>query len=274
MAEEPIPPRPDAIHPLPAQPPPPLAPPLAPPTGDRALDARPKATWTWWEGCAVYVVSFILAGVATLPILSVLKGNENLANITSTAVAALVIIAVLVAWLQNSHPTWREIIGFPRPGEWWREIRVSVGFGLLLYPAMVFIVGLVVSLLLQAVSGHPVTAPEQVPSSLSAVGVVVTALYALVIAPIHEELFFRGILFRGVRDRYGRLLGFLATGLGFGLIHYIDGPWQGTILLMGVMVFNGMALAWWYERRGTLVASVVAHMTFNVIGLTLILATR
>jgi membrane protease YdiL (CAAX protease family) len=31
-----------------------------------------------------------------------------------------------------------------------------------------------------------------------------------------------------------------------------------------------MALAWFYERRGTLVAPIVAHMVFNVIGLSLI----
>jgi membrane protease YdiL (CAAX protease family) len=36
------------------------------------------------------------------------------------------------------------------------------------------------------------------------------------------------------------------------------------------MFFNGMALAWWYERRRTIVAPIVAHMMFNVIGLTLL----
>jgi membrane protease YdiL (CAAX protease family) len=48
----------------------------------------------------------------------------------------------------------------------------------------------------------------------------------------------------------------------------------GSLLLMGVMVFTGVALAWFYERRGNIVASMVAHATFNVIGLTLILALR
>jgi len=258
----PVPPRPDGLHPV----------------EGAAVDAPPgrgarPATWSWWEGLAVYVVSFVLAGVATLPILSLLRDDEDLANIASTTVAALVIVGVLVAWLSNSHPTWRTVLGFPRGrAAWVREIRASIGFGLLLYPLMVFLVGIVVTLILQAVSGESVQAPEQVPSHLSAVGAVVTALYAIVIAPIHEELFFRGVLFRGVRDRHGLVPGLVATGVGFALIHYIDGPWQDTLLLMGVMLFNGVALGWWYERRGTIVAPIVAHMVFNVIGLTLILS--
>ena len=270
MASDPIPPRPDLLHPVP-----PSAPTNGPPIGATSgLAGRPRATWTWWQGVGVYLLAFLLAGLATLPILSAFDGNEDLANIVASVVATLVIVAVLLGWLWRSHPTWKEILGFPERGRWQREVLASMGFGLLLYPAMVFLVGLVLSLILAAVSGHPVEAPEQVPSGLSAVGVALTALYALVIAPIHEELFFRGILFRGVRDRYGLVPGMLASGIGFGLIHYLDGPWQGAALLMGVMLFNGMALAWWYERRGTIVASVVAHMTFNVIGLTLILTIR
>ena len=37
------------------------------------------------------------------------------------------------------------------------------------------------------------------------------------------------------------------------------------------MVFTGIGLAWIYERRGTIVAPMAAHMTFNVVGLVVIL---
>ena len=84
-------------------------------------------------------------------------------------------------------------------------------------------------------------------------------MYAIVVAPLHEELYFRGVLFRAVRDRYGLVSGLLATGFGFALVHFLDAEWQDALLLMGVMFFNGMALGWWYERRGTIVAPVVAQ---------------
>ena len=261
MVREPIPPRPDAMHPVAGQ---------DGRSSGSGLATRPAATWSWWEGTAVYVVSFLVGGIATVPVLSLLEEDRDLANIASTAVAALAIVGILVAWLSTSHRSWHAILGFPPRGSWVREILTSIGFGLVLYPVMVFVVGIVVSLILAVVSGEQVETPEQVGSDLSALGIAITTVYALVIAPIHEELFFRGILFRGVRDRYGLIRGFVATGIGFALIHYIEAEWQDALLLMGVMLFNGIALAWWYERRGTIVAPIVAHVVFNVIGLTLI----
>jgi membrane protease YdiL (CAAX protease family) len=262
MSADHIPPRPDGLHPLPVP-----AMPAAAATG--GLAARPTSTWKLWEAIGIYLLAIVIAAFATLPILELVH-DEDLATLAASAVAALVIIGVLLVWLRRRHPTFPKVLGFPAAGEWWREIRASVGFGLLLYPGIVFGVGLIVNLLLSAVSGKTVQTPEQVPGGLPPIGVAITILYAIVIAPIHEELFFRGILFRAARDRYGLLIGLLVSGLGFGLIHYLEGPWQNAALLMGVMFFNGIALAWWYERRGTIVASVVAHMVFNVIGLTLI----
>lgn len=261
MSAEHVPPRPDGLHPPPGTPRPP-----ATPEGR----ARAKATWSWWEAVAVYLLAILLGGVATVPLLGWI-GDEDLANIVATSVAALVIVGVLVAWLSTAHPSWRVAVGFPGRDRVWAEIRSGIWFGLLLYPGLVFGVGLVLSVVLGAISDEVVRTPEQVPSGLSAAGVALTAAYACVIAPLHEELFFRGVLFRGVRDRYGLGAGLLASGVGFSLIHYLDGPWQGTVLLMGVMFFNGIALAWFYERRGNLVANIVAHTMFNVIGLVLIL---
>jgi CAAX protease family protein len=262
MSSEHVPPRPDWPHPT-------APPPEERLAGGRGVARRPKATWKIWEAVLVYVVAVVIGGFATLPILELVE-DEDLATLAASAAVALVIVGVILAWLSNLHPTWRQVLGFPGRGAWWREIRSAVGFGLLLYPVMVFGVGLVVTLVLSAVSGEPVRAPEQVPQDLSPVGVIVTVLYAVVIAPVHEELFFRGVLFRAVRDRHGLVPGLIATGIGFSLIHYLPGPWQDSVLLMAVMLVNGMALAWFYERRGTLVAPIVAHMVFNVVGLSLI----
>lgn len=262
MSSESIPPRPDA-------PPAVTDPAAAAPVG--GLDERPKATWRLWEAIAVYVLALVLGGLATLPLLRLIE-DRDLANLVSAAVAAVVIIGVIVVWLSASHPTWRQVLGVPTRGRWWSEVGSAVGFGLALYPAMVFVVGLVVSLVLGAISGEPVRAPEQVPDDLSSAGVIVTVVYAVVVAPLHEEIFFRGVLFRSVRDRHGLRMGLLASGIGFSLIHYLEGPWQDTLLLMVVMFFNGIALAWFYDRRGTVVAPLVAHMVFNVIGLSLILS--
>jgi membrane protease YdiL (CAAX protease family) len=256
-----IPPRPDHV-------------PVQPVSHDVSrLSLRPKATWKAWEAIAVYVLAFLGGGLATLPILELIE-DDDLATFTASAVAAVVVTGSIIAWLWKTHPRWRDVIGFPPRGEWWSEVRSSIGFGLVLYPTMVFGVGLVLALILGVLSGEAVEAPEQVPSEPSTITAIITVMYAIVIAPVHEELYFRGVLFRAVRDRYGLTRGLLATGIGFALVHFLEAEWQDTLLLMAVMFINGMALAWWYERRGTIVASLVAHMVFNVIGLTLILTLR
>ncbi len=149
-----------------------------------------------------------------------------------------------------------------------------VGQGLVLYALVVFVVGGILMLLFTAVTGKPVRAPQQIPSGLPAFGTLATVFYGVIVAPIGEEFFFRGVLFRSIRDRQGFWPGAVASGIAFGTIHYVPGPAANSLLLMSAMVFTGMGLAWIYERRGTLAAPALAHMTFNVLGLALIYSLR
>lgn len=265
MSTEPtVPPRPDHLHPVPAAPPPPTA--EAP---------RPEgASWSWVEAVGVYVVAFLIAGMLSLPVLNAFDEDSDLANMTATVVAALVIIAILVGWLSVYHRGWVGVMRLPDQGRWGSEILAGVLFGLGLYVVSVVLVGGLLLILLNALSGEQVQAPEQVPQGLSAVGIVVTTLYAIVIAPFGEELFFRGVLFRTLRDRHGLKIGLLGTAVGFGLIHFIPGDAVDAALLMLVMAFTGASLGYLYERRGTIVAPIAAHVTFNVIGLVLILGLQ
>ncbi|HEX9693775.1 MAG TPA: CPBP family intramembrane glutamic endopeptidase [Actinomycetota bacterium] len=263
-----VPPRPD----LPAQDSPvPDLPPEGSAVPEMPAPERPLATWRWWEALLVYLLILVVTAFAALPIFRVVR-SRGLANLSASAIIALLNVGFLLFWLRAFHPRWRKVIGLPR--RIWPEVRAGTGFGALLYPVVVFGVGILLNLLLELVTGRTIRSPRQLPAHLSAAGVAVSIAYSLVIAPIHEELFFRGILFRSLADRYGFAVGAGGSGLAFGLIHYVPGPVYGSVLLMGVMVFTGVALAWFYQRRGNIVASMAAHSTFNVIGLTLILALR
>jgi uncharacterized protein len=258
-----VPPRPDTLHPAPSVPGPADAP--------RGVAALPPATWRWWEALGIYLLAFLLAGFATVPVIQAID-SQDLATMVASFVAAIVLLGAIVLWLRRVHPGWRAIIGARVLSG--KEIALVVGSGVLLYLGAVFVVGSVLYTVISALSGEPVKTPEQVPQGLSAAGIAVTVIYGLIVAPIGEEFFFRGVLFRSIRDRHGFWLGALGSGLAFGLIHYIPGPAPNAILLMGVMVFTGMGLAWIYERRGTILAPMLAHMTFNVIGLALIYSLR
>ena len=91
--------------------------------------------------------------------------------------------------------------------------------------------------------GHQVAVPEQVRPGLSLLAKAFLVLLAVVIAPISEELFFRGVLFRTVRDRHGFWPAALASAIPFGLVHYVPSPAIDALVLQLTMVFTGIGLA-------------------------------
>jgi membrane protease YdiL (CAAX protease family) len=141
----------------------------------------------------------------------------------------------------------------------------------ILYPTIAIGVGLLLELLFDLFSSTPVQAPAQLPEGLSRGGEVLSVVLAVFVAPVVEELFFRGVVFRSVRDRYGFAVGAIVSAIVFGLVHYVPSPWRDAALLQSAMVFTGLALAWIYERRGTILAPIAAHMAFNTIGIWIIL---
>jgi len=182
-------------------------------------------------------------------------------------------LGFMVIWLVRWHPDWRARIGVFGGRRGVRDALAGLVGGVLLYPGIV-IVGLVLTALFEAVSGRPTTTPDQLPQHLNTPEAIASVILAVFVAPVAEELFFRGILFRSIRDRRGFWLGALVSGLIFGLAHYEAAAWQDTVLLQSIMVFTGVALAYIYERRGNLLANVTAHMVFNVVGVFLILSAR
>ena len=111
---------------------------------------------------------------------------------------------------------------------------------------------------------HPVI--ERIVSA-EALEVAALVTAACVVAPIFEELFFRGFLYPSVRDRFGVAAGAVASSLVFAMVH------PGLPNQMATFVL-GFAFCLIYERAGTLVAPVVAHAIFNGVQLALVLGLR
>jgi len=101
------------------------------------------------------------------------------------------------------------------------------------------------------------------PVQPNTAALVVLTLLVCVGSPVVEELFFRGLLLRGLLGRFqhlGRRLGpaisIVVTGLVFGLVHFEE------LQFLGLAGF-GMVLAYMAYRTGRLGSSIVAHIAFN-----------
>lgn len=100
--------------------------------------------------------------------------------------------------------------------------------------------------------------------SLSELGALM--ILVAVVAPIVEELFFRGMLYPVLRRRWSAPVAIIVNGFLFALIHVIP------ILLPGLF-FVGIVLAWVRERSGSVIPCIVIHALQNGTVLLVIYAT-
>lgn len=80
------------------------------------------------------------------------------------------------------------------------------------------------------------------------------------IAPVCEELIFRGVLYRGMRDMAGKAPAVVGSALLFTAIHLTPTHALGIFTV-------GCVLALLYERTGTIVAPMVLHAAHNTLAL-------
>ncbi len=81
-----------------------------------------------------------------------------------------------------------------------------------------------------------------------------------VLAPAAEEMVFRGLMYRRMREETGFVTAMLYTSVVFGLFH-------GNVVQMIYGVFMGMMLAYVCEKYGSVAAPVTAHMTVNIVSI-------
>ncbi len=80
--------------------------------------------------------------------------------------------------------------------------------------------------------------------------------YALIIAPLWEELFFRGTLFPWLTNRFSVTQAQWLSALAFGAVH-LHGPTFIPLTLLGA------TLAGVYRTKNSLIPSVLLHSLFN-----------
>jgi membrane protease YdiL (CAAX protease family) len=97
--------------------------------------------------------------------------------------------------------------------------------------------------------------------------IALTAVLALIAAPITEETFFRGFLFAGLRKRWGLGAGAIASGLLFALLHFD----LGSIIPFSLI---GIVLALAYALSGSLWVSIATHFLFNFVSFVATLAMQ
>jgi membrane protease YdiL (CAAX protease family) len=174
-----------------------------------------------------------------------------------TLVLFLVVHLVAVRW---RGATWTELGFVPLPERWGAR---AVMIALLSFPLMG-----AVSWIQQSVTGEPFKNPQisaMAPPAFSWAAYLATLAVAGVLAPLVEEIAFRGLLYRWLRERYGFLAGLGGSALAFSVLHGIAG-------LIPAIALLGVILAWTYERSRSLWAPIILHGTYNIVVTTILYA--
>lgn len=106
----------------------------------------------------------------------------------------------------------------------------------------------------EAGGAHPL---EELGGALDAGGIALFVLVVVVAGPWAEELLFRGLLFRRLEEQGKGVWAVWVSSGVFALVH------PNYRLLIPVVFFDGLILAWARLRTGGLGAPVVLHMLVN-----------
>lgn len=243
--------------------------------------ARRERDTRWYRGPAPLIVFGIVIMLSTLA--SGLLGNVVDPAQPAGFLAGLLVVFlcyVVCVWLfvvRSGALTWAEM-GWPTAGtDRLRRALQGVGAGaLVMIPATfgaLILAGLVATVL-------GVEAPQVVPTASTSAEALAIALAAAIIAPVGEELFFRGFALSAWARDLPERSALVRSAAFFAVVHianinaetFREGASQ-ALLQIAVILPIGLVLGWLFLRRG-IMASIAGHVTYNGILLLLTLAAR
>ena len=225
-----------------------------------------------YRGPSVFILlalGLLIAAVLTAPFgadaLALGEGDGELSLLGSIVILVAIQTGLLVVgYLFVYRP--RALDALPRfpgpdPG---RAVRAGLGWGVVAWLGAAIVTALVVALL-DAIGRRP--PPEAAERAIAQLDPVLIVIALVVIAPIAEEAFFRGIVFNAWLREAGRRWAYVGSAALFAVVHL------SFVTVLPIFLL-GLLLAWVYERNRSLLAPIVLHATHNAISVAIALLIR
>lgn len=170
-------------------------------------------------------------------------------------VIAAIVIMVLVT---KHYRTPLERIGLTTR-DWARNIRTGLTGYIAVVPPLLAVL-FVMAVIAKSFSYEPPPQPvvEMYIRQSAPKALIFFTLFVAVLGPVMEELFFRGFAYKALRTRFGVNIAMTTTALFFALLHT-------SVVAFVPIFFLGLFLNYLYEKTGSLVPCMAAHMTHNLI---------
>jgi uncharacterized protein len=173
----------------------------------------------------------------------------------STWVAQSLMYLLLCGWLylllkvRYGKGFWQSL-GWTYPGH-------SIVLYAIAGPLLALAIGLLGAALRTPVMDTPFRKLLEGKLSLAFFGV-----FSVILAPLIEELVFRGFIMPLLVRSYGAVAGIILTAIPFGLLHLAEYGWlwQSAVLIGSA----GAAFGWVRYKTGSTMASAALHSTYNL----------
>jgi membrane protease YdiL (CAAX protease family) len=222
--------------------------------------ADPFPRWPAWFGAAGFTIGVgagIVAAILLVPALLVVTRGFGVDS--DDALPVLELVATLfqdLGWIAGAVLLASTVC---RPRAWqfgFRKPRLGPAVGWSLVAILAYIaLTLLYTLILQPDSGEPIETGDRYGTLIGSCVIII------VVAPLCEEIFFRGFLYRIVRGRLGLWPALVIVGSLFGAVHLSSGGPLAVALIAPL----GFLLCLVYERSGSLYPCIALHALNNAI---------
>lgn len=219
--------------------------------------------WTLREGVIV-IISVVVIMFLLGPVGGILIENFGMNEMIFFFLAAVIQTGLLVglSWYFaiNKHHHSQNDLGFI-PNGFYEGMPQGIRWGIFLF-IIVMLLGMVVT------KFYPVE-PELQDFAKIILGaekwweLLLPIIMGVILAPIGEEVYFRGFLYPTLRARFGVMGGILLTALFFSAMHF-------DLYRLIPIAVGGAGLTYLYERTGNLWTNIIAHGVWNAIMIVLI----
>ena len=237
----------------------PHPPPPDPPELPEKARAWPR--WPWWYGPAAMGIAFVttLIVVGIFGALALAAGVEDIEDAegflqVATVLQQIIFVAVAVIFAAQTI----------RPRAWHFGLRRARFWPTLGWAALGF-----VSYWILAIAYSAAVQPDAEQETLESLGtdestlwLIGAALLVIVLAPLAEEIFFRGFFYRALRTRLPVAAAALIDGAIFGVIHFENAD---MAVILPILALLGVIFCLVYEKTGSLFAVIGLHAFNNFI---------
>ena len=201
-------------------------------------------------------ICMIIGTLAAVALISVYAGVSPDVQSVTQAVPATTLISTAAFYILTFIVMIRLVkVDTLRYGKFQNEWSIPK---IVLSTAAAFVIAIALNYILyySGVTRIFTTYQEAVEGSVVGQPLILIIIVNVILAPIVEEIVFRGLTYRRIREKLGVTAAIILTSLMFGLYHMNMVQFIYATLL-------GLLLAYYVEKSNSLVPCILAHMAAN-----------